>query len=754
MPESMFESIERFREMLSATTTMCAAIDKQFVFLHGNEEYANCWGTNVNKLIGQQVKRVLDPESFEKSLPYFKAALNGETVDFDLEFYEGRRVVVLANRLVPFYEGADKSGPADGFYLFATDTTGQHVSQQVLSLVLASAPGYIFLVDRDYRITYANRKCHDGFPDATELKGLLLQEFIGQSRWQADKTYLDQALAGNFVRYRPKAESKEGLVSNKMVYLIPDVTKRCGEVVGFYCLSFEESELELGRPRLRQRARNVDLALQGHMVGIWERDPQKEDWLLTEHIEQVLGMAKGELANSESLTLKRIHKDDLPKVLENRRRHVDTGQTYINEFRMLDKSGEHRWLRTIGRSELDNDGKSIYTAGTVTDINALKEAELLAAEQVKHRDSFLSMLSHELRNPVAAIKYAIDALAQPTNPPVEQSSEHQNSLAIIARQTNVISRLLKDLLNVNRVTSNQISFENTELCLVKLIREIVEISQPKFAEKKQQLTFVSSIPQFRISGDEVRLHQVFSNLLDNASKYSAEKTEIQISCWHDPQDGRFVAMVSDQGKGVPSKFQRSVFELFFQQDPALDRAEGGLGVGLFLVKRIVEAHQGTVTVKSPGANGGSDFIVQLPSTQIEALPVANRDDESAGLRKMVLVEDNDDSRVALSLALSSRGFEVQAFADGETALENIPRLKPEIALIDIGLPRMDGMSLMRELRQDETLNSTVFVALTGYGQSHERAAILDAGFNHHLVKPLELADLFAIIAQNSPQGES
>jgi len=283
---------------------------------------------------------------------------------------------------------------------------------------------------------------------------------------------------------------------------------------------------------------------------------------------------------------------------------------------------------------------------------------------------------------------------------------------------------------------------------VKLVREIAEVSLPKLAEKKQRLIVECEIDEFQISGDEVRLHQVFVNLLDNASKYSPENTAITLTCKVDPDSGEFVTVVSDQGQGIPAKSQRSIFELFYQEDTTLDRSAGGLGIGLYLVKRIVEVHHGKVSVVSPGNNGGCDFEVRLPNKQRNPDSDSNPP-KSATLRQLVLVEDNDDSRVALSLVLSARDFKVQTFADGETAALKIPSIRPDIALIDIGLPRMDGMSLVKELRLHEELKDTLFIALTGYGQDHEHQAIMAAGFDHHLVKPLDLEDLFKIVAQHS-----
>ena len=750
MPHEPFESEDRFREMLAATTACFAAISNDFVFLYANEAYASLWNKRPDDLIGKPVKEIMGAEGFENSLDSFVDAISGETVNYEAEFCVGQRSVVLATRLVPFFESnPDSTGQkkSKGFYCLSNEVTGKRASQQALSLILASAPGRICLVNRDYEITYANRRFQEDYRAEGDLKGVSLADIVGKDLWKSGKPHVDRAFVGNFVRYREKFTNRNGSITNVMVYLIPDRAKNPQDINGVYCLTFDEAELELGRQRLRRRERNVDLALQGQMVGIWEVDPDRDDWLLTEHIEKLLQLPAGHLANSESLTFKNIHPDDLPGVLRNRQLNLRAGTLYVNEFRMKDNSGEYRWLRSIGRSELDANGEVIYLAGTIADINQLKTAEILAAEQVLHRDSFLSMLSHELRNPVSAIKYALDIFQRQADETIKLPEDHQNSIGIIARQTNIISRLLKDLLNVNRISSNEILFEDTQVCLVKLIREIAEVSVPRFAEKRQRLVVHFEVAEFMISGDEVRLHQVFTNLLDNASKYSPANTTTTLTCRVDPKSGDFVTVVSDQGQGIRSESQRSIFEMFFQEDPELDRSTGGLGIGLYLVKRIVEAHYGKVRVVSPGNQGGSDFEVRLPRARPGQKPESNQP-TSPTLRQLVLVEDNDDSRVALSLALSARNFEVQTFSDGETAAIKLPLLRPDIALIDIGLPRMDGMSLVKELRQHEDLNDTLFVALTGYGQDHEHQAIMAAGFDHHLVKPLDLDDLFQIVAQH------
>ena len=746
MSQNPFESEQRFREMMGATRAKFAAIGKDLRILYVNEACSKVWERRPEDVIGMHVKEILGTKNFETSLDKFEKAISGKTVDFEAEFTVGLRMFVLAIRLVPFYgtdQDSSDQGEAQGIYAFSQYVTAKRVSQQALSLILASAPGKICLINRDYEITYANRRFHEDYGSDDELKGVSFAEIIGSKIWQSAKPNIDRALAGNFIRY---PEVVGG--NNCMVYLIPDGVKQLGNIVGVYCLIFEEAELELGRQRLRRRERNVDLAFQGQMVGIWEADPNRDDWMLTEHIEKLLGLPAGDLKNSQSLTFKRIHPDDLQGALRTRQFAMKTKSAYFNEFRVKHASGEYRWMRAIGQSEIDTEGNVTYFAGTIEDINELKTAELAAAEQVKQRDSYLSMLSHELRNPVAAIKYALDVFQQPTDQRFELPDDHQKSMDIITRQTNIISRLLKDLLNVNRISSNEILFEDAEVCLVKLVHEIAESSLPRFAKKKQRLIVECEIDKFIISGDEVRLHQVFVNLLDNASKYSPENTAVTITCRIDPASEDFVAVVSDQGQGIKSDSQRNIFELFFQEDPTLERSTGGLGIGLYLVKRIVEAHLGEVSVVSPGKNGGCDFEVHLPRERSEHTPDSNQPN-TAALRKLVLVEDNDDSRVALTLALSARDFEVQTFADGEKAAMKLPSLRPEVALIDIGLPRMDGLTLMKELRQHEELKDTLFIALTGYSQDHEREAIMNSGFDHHLVKPLDMDDLFKVVAQHA-----
>ncbi len=747
MSQITFESELHFWEMLSKTTAMFAAVSNDFVYLYVNDAYAGQWNKQPEDLIGKPVKEILGIEGFENSLDSFVDAIGGETVNYEAEFSVGQRTVVLETRLEPFFGIAGSAQKSDGFYIFSCDVTGKRVSQQALSLILASAPGRICLVDRNYQITYANRRFHEDYYHDGALTGVDIQNVISDKLWESAKPNIDRAFHGSFVRYQEVFEDHNHVTTNVMVYLIPDRAKDPRVVHGVYCLIFDEAELELGRRRLRRRQRNVDLALQGQMVGIWEVDPDRPDWLLGEHIEKILGLPRGQLQDSQSLTFKRIHPDDLPGVLRNRQMNLRSGTMYVNEFRMEDHAGEYRWMRSIGRSELDAAGKMIYLAGTIADINELKTAELLAAEQVRHRDSFLSMLSHELRNPVAAIKYALDVFQQPTAQPIDLPDKFENSIGIISRQTNIISRLLKDLLNVNRIKSNEILFEDASVSLVKLVQEIAEISAPRFAQKNQIFVFQCEPNEFIISGDDVRLHQVFVNLLDNASKYSPENTEVTLHCSVDSETGDFVAVVSDQGQGIKTKSQRSIFELFFQEDPALDRATGGLGVGLYLVKRIVEAHSGKVTVISPGAKGGSDFEVRLPVERSCPMSETHKNNTTT-LRQLVLVEDNDDSRVALSLALSARNFDVQTFVDGETAALKLPLLRPDVALIDIGLPRMDGITLVKELRQHDELKDTLLIALTGYGQDHEHDAIMAAGFDHHLVKPLDLDDLFQIVSEH------
>ncbi|MEM7454059.1 MAG: ATP-binding protein [Planctomycetota bacterium] len=478
-----------------------------------------------------------------------------------------------------------------------------------------------------------------------------------------------------------------------------------------------------------------ELAVRGSKVGIWEGSVTDTDWLLTDHIEMLLGYEKGHLKNSRKVARELIHPDDRELNLQMRDAHRN-GAANESELRIRTSTGEYRWFRIIGETFYNTDGSMRWLGGTITDIDDIKSARLTAEDQVQQRDEFLAMLSHELRNPMSAIAYAAEFVGMNDDLP----DSIIEVMEIISRQTGQMTRLMDDLLDVSRITRNKITFDKSNHDFASLLRDALECVRPSFEQRSQHLTIDLPLLPVTMHGDEVRLRQAITNLLDNASKYTDSGGEIHVCSTQ--TDGTIEFSIIDSGQGLPSDELPRIFELFYQRDPALHRSSGGLGVGLYLVKYIIESHGGQVSVQSDGPGHGCRFDVTLPvsnSEQTESRSVIDPGND----KRILVVEDNDDSRHALELALTQRGYNVTTFADGESASSAVLPLQPDVVIIDIGLPGKNGFELAREIRSaeirsDKTADENdrvMLIALTGYGQPCDQTRALEAGFDVHMVKP-------------------
>jgi PAS domain S-box-containing protein len=384
------------------------------------------------------------------------------------------------------------------------------------------------------------------------------------------------------------------------------------------------------------------------------------------------------------------------------------------------------------------------------DITERKQAEekLRAADQRK--DEFLAMLAHELRNPLAPISAAADLLKIGR---LDEARVRQSS-AIIGRQVKHMTSLVDDLLDVSRVTRGLVTLARAPVAARTIVDEAIEQVRPLFEARHQPLSVRLAVPEATVLGDKARLVQVLANLLNNASKYTPEQRRIEIEALTEGQ--QLVLAVRDEGIGMEPELPARVFDLFAQAKRSSDRSQGGLGLGLALVKNLVELHGGSVACSSPGLGRGSSFVVTLPLMQ----PAAHGDEEGATGAlavqgrplRLLVVDDNVDAAATLAMLLEACGYEVMVENDSLRALELAQSERPDAALLDIGLPEMDGNELARRLRADPRTRPALLVAITGYGQEQDRRAALEAGFDHHMVKPVDLDKLAAILAGISASG--
>jgi signal transduction histidine kinase len=358
--------------------------------------------------------------------------------------------------------------------------------------------------------------------------------------------------------------------------------------------------------------------------------------------------------------------------------------------------------------------------------------EAMAANRAK--DEFLAMLAHELRNPLGVVMNALNGLDRIGS----EAAEAVRLRDLMHRQTRHLARLLDDLLDVARITQGKIELRSEIVDLRALVDLAVQSERPRVDFKRQRLEV--SVPEqpVTVHGDATRLQQIVANLLNNASKYTPEGGAIALRLAREGDQA--VLALRDTGCGIPRERLQTVFDLFVQLDSGLERAEGGLGIGLTLVKRLVEQHGGTVDARSDGTGRGSEFVVRLPSVAPTPAPRAAAVAPAKRVRSILLIEDNDDAREALQLGLELEGQRVLAAADGETGIAIALRERPDVVFLDVGLPGVDGYEVARRLRA-KLGAGPVLVALTGYGQAADRARSREAGFDVHVTKPASVADV-------------
>ena len=388
--------------------------------------------------------------------------------------------------------------------------------------------------------------------------------------------------------------------------------------------------------------------------------------------------------------------------------------------------------------------EGIEFTGFVRDISKRRRAERQVKQEVERRDRFLAMLSHELRNPMGAV---LNALRLADLDDTEDSTRSE-PLAVVKRQTEHMARLLDDLLDVSRITQNKISYQREVVDLDQTVEEVVQTIEHLIDAKDQRLSIEISGAPLRVWGDPARLRQVQLNLLSNACKYTPENGSIELEMSREEE--QVVIRVRDTGEGMSSELLEHVFQVFVQSDGTLHRSRGGMGLGLAISKSIVLAHQGTIEAHSDGPGLGSEFTVRLPLTQREPQKASAEAPaiDFSGCR-ILLAEDNIDARQMLAKILRGRGFDVVEAGNGADAVHEFKVRHPDVAVVDIGLPQLDGYEVARAIRNEPQGDQVLLLALTGYGRRDDRQASIEAGFDAHLVKPLNPDELIALVSAKS-----
>ncbi len=479
---------------------------------------------------------------------------------------------------------------------------------------------------------------------------------------------------------------------------------------------------------------------------IWSTDAQGRLTFMSRRFEVLTGVAFEDLRSGGWRRV--LHPEDCAAGTRQFLDAIEQHAALSGRVRVLRADGEYRWIESSAVPLLDEKSDSAADfrglIGVSMDVSDLVGAEQALRDADQRKDEFLAMLAHELRNPLAPIRNAVQILRNQCR----ADAFARKLQDIIDRQTAQMARMVDDLLDVSRISRGKLELRKGPVTLQQVIQGAVETSRPLIDQSRHQLELrIPDQPLF-LEADLTRLSQVFANLLNNAAKFTEAAGQIKMVV--EQRGAEVLVSVIDSGVGIPAEQMANLFDLFTQGEGERRRSGGGLGIGLSLVKQLVELHQGRVTAKSEGPGRGSEFTVHLPLAAGQSAPagpdavVPDKPPAAKGLRILV-VDDSEDAALTLATLLELAGYELHLAHDGEQALAAAEACRPDVILLDIGLPKLSGNDVCRRLRQQDWGREMTVIALTGWGQDKDRRRTAEAGFDHHLVKPADPAALLKLL---------
>jgi PAS domain S-box-containing protein len=517
-----------------------------------------------------------------------------------------------------------------------------------------------------------------------------------------------------------------------------------GEIQGINGAGVDVTERKKVEADLKFAAERAEIAQEAAHAMLYEFHPTTGVAFRTAAIVTLVGYSSEELPGTGEAWRTLIHPDDLAQAwdqIEHGLRHDDG---FALEYRVVHKDGHHVWVRDRARIVRDTSGRPERVVGMVVDITVRKEIEDRLREQDRHKDEFLATLAHELRNPLAPIRNGLQIME--LGGVDEETLEEVRDM--MARHVEQMTHLIDDLMDVSRISRGKIVLQTRRVDLREAIRNAVDTCRALIDDQRHELTIDLPYEPLHVEGDLTRLSQVFANLLNNSAKYTDPGGHIGLTAEREGEAAR--VRVRDDGIGIAAPMLPTVFDLFTQVERSAGMAQGGLGIGLHIVRRLVEMHGGSIVAHSDGPGAGSTFAVTLPlaTAATEPAPVRPAPPVARGsARRVLVVDDNVDAATSLAKLLQLSGHEARVAHDGGSALAAARSFAPEVVFCDLGMPGMDGCEVARRLRADGTIAQATLVALTGWGGDADRRRSAEAGFDVHLTKPVELASLQDVLTR-------
>lgn len=620
-------------------------------------------------------------------------------------------------------------------------------SQRRLRLVFDNIPAAVSYVDGQRFYRFSNARYEDWL--GTDPDGRHMREVLGEDIYRHRKPYIDRVLKGESLCFEGPLVCRGMELRQGEIHYVPE-TADSGNVVGFYIMVFDITGRKKAELAHRESEARFRLLADAAPVMIWLSDERKQGVYFNQGWLDFTGRALEEELGDGWLAA--IHPDDLVFAATTCQRAFEEAEPFRMEFRMRRADGVYRWVLDHGVPRFNEQGALAGYIGSCIDMSDLKEVEEKLRDADRRKDEFLATLAHELRNPLAPIRTALELLKRAGG----EAGMVEEVRAILERQTQQLVTLVNDLLDLSRVTSGRLQMKKRRVELAPVIQAAVEASMPLIDGAGHRL--VLSLPDSPVwlHADPNRLTQVLSNLLNNAAIYTDDGGRIGLAA--EVEGGEVRLIVEDNGVGIPEDKRENIFEMFTQIKQPAEKHTAGLGIGLTLVKSVVAMHEGSVRALDREDGPGSRFIVTLP------LPEKSAGDDSAQTRcesrglpalssRVLVVDDNQEAVDTLALLLKMHGCEVQKACDGVEALERAAQFLPDAVLMDLGMPRMDGYEAARLMRQQEWGRNMLLVAVSGWGQEEAKARSRQAGFDDHLVKPADLKVLMALLEQAGARKE-
>ncbi|WP_238382881.1 hybrid sensor histidine kinase/response regulator [Cognatilysobacter segetis] len=760
--------VQRFASLFEQSPGMVAVTrGRDHVYEIANPAYLDFVGRRG--IVGLSVREAL-PELDQKFIDQLDVAFaTGEA-------YIGRRIAVglrrgpddaIENRIVDFVFQpiVGEDGRVDGIFVQGSDITEQAIAEREaqterrrLDAVIDSLPSGVALADPSGTITRVNAANHAIW--GTHPMSATIDGYGEWQGWWADDSprrgqrlrgedwALARALRGETVRDDVvEIQPFDGQPRRTLLLQATPVRLDDGTVAGAVVAQTDISDRMRAQAELRASESRFRTIADAMPQIVWSARTDGYYDYFNRQWYAYTGVPEGETFDGRWGGV--VHPDDQSEAWVRWQHSLDTGEPYEMQYRLLHRSGEYRWLLERAVPVRDDRGEVVRWLGTCTDVHeqrlqqqALERSERALRETDRRKDEFLAMLAHELRNPLAPISTASQLLLLSDDPARVRAAGE-----VIGRQVRHMTELVDDLLDVSRVTRGLVQLDMETVDLRSVVSSAIEQVRPLIDARRHALQTQLPAEPLWVHGDRTRLTQIVSNLLNNAAKYTPESGRLVVDAR--ASEGRIVVHVRDNGQGIEPALLPQIFDLFTQAERSPDRAQGGLGIGLALVRSLVTLHGGTVTAASDGRGRGATFTVALPSatappTRVRT-PTGVDAERADGPLDVVVVDDNVDAARTLQVLLETLGHRVRVFHRADDALAGLVSVPADLAFLDIGLPDMTGDALARRVRERLGPRTGMLVALSGYGQPQDLAASKAAGLEAHLVKPIDRATLSAVL---------